>query len=243
MQQELPGSMAASVAYVGSQGRNLFLRSIANRTIGVQSNGAAAATQIREFDIVTRNADGTHRRADPAARRTRRSTTRPAAATTATTRMQLSLTRRSVKGLALNAQYTLGYSKGNTGGSNEATTAGNNARAHRATSTTTTATTTSTSATRFNLSAALHDSRQGRARRADGRSAASSTRAAACRCRCSIGRNDIVYVDAAGVVWNNAAADRTAVINTPGGGASRSTRRPDLIPGVDPFIKDGGRCS
>ena len=51
--------MAATVAYVGSQGRNLFLRSIANRTIGVQSNGAAAATQIREFDIVTRNADGT----------------------------------------------------------------------------------------------------------------------------------------------------------------------------------------
>ena len=29
----------------------------------------------------------------------------------------------------MNAQYTLGYSKGNTGGSNEATTAGNNARA------------------------------------------------------------------------------------------------------------------
>ncbi len=27
----------------------------------------------------------------------------------------------------------------------------------------------------------------------------------------------------------------------PGGGASRATRRPDLIPGVDPFIKDGGR--
>ena len=32
--------MAATAAYVGSQGRNLFLRSIANRTIGVQSNGA-----------------------------------------------------------------------------------------------------------------------------------------------------------------------------------------------------------
>jgi hypothetical protein len=29
----------------------------------------------------------------------------------------------------MNAQYTLGYSKGNTGGSNEAVTAGNNARA------------------------------------------------------------------------------------------------------------------
>ena len=26
----------------------------------------------------------------------------------------------------------------------------------------------------------------------------------------------------------------------PGGGASRNVRRPDLVPGVDPFIKDGG---
>ena len=33
------------------------------------------------------------------------------------------------QGLSMNAQYALGYSKGNTGGSNEATTAGNNARA------------------------------------------------------------------------------------------------------------------
>ena len=41
-------------------------------------------------------------------------------------------------------------------------------------------------------------------------------------------------------MFNNPAADRTAVVNTPGGGASRNTRRPDLVPGVDPFIKDGG---
>ena len=45
--------MAASVAYVGSQGRNLFLRSIANQIVGVQTNGASAATSVREFDIVT----------------------------------------------------------------------------------------------------------------------------------------------------------------------------------------------
>ena len=55
-----------------------------------------------------------------------------------------------------------------------------------------------------------------------------------------IGRNDIVYVDGGGNVFLNPAADRTAVINTPGGGASRSTRRPDLVPGVSPYIKDGG---
>jgi hypothetical protein len=34
--------------------------------------------------------------------------------------------------------------------------------------------------------------------------------------------------------------DRMAIINVPGGGASRNVRRPDLVAGVDPFIKDGG---
>ena len=42
--------------------------------------------------------------------------------------MQLSLTRRSANGLVMNAQYPR-LQQGNTGGSNEAVTAGNNARA------------------------------------------------------------------------------------------------------------------
>ena len=45
VQQEIGAGFAASVAYVGAQGRNLFLRSIANRTVGVQTNGASAATR------------------------------------------------------------------------------------------------------------------------------------------------------------------------------------------------------
>jgi hypothetical protein len=53
-------------------------------------------------------------------------------------------------------------------------------------------------------------------------------------------RPDILYVDANGKYFQNAAADRTAVVNTPGGGSSRDRRRPDLIPGVDPFIKVDG---
>ena len=56
----------------------------------------------------------------------------------------------------------------------------------------------------------------------------------------TITRPDIVYVDGGGNVFLNAAADRTAVVNTPGGGLSRATRRPDLVPGVDPIIQDGG---
>lgn len=51
-----------------------------------------------------------------------------------------------------------------------------------------------------------------------------------------IGRSDIVYVDAAGLYYNNAGVGRTAVINTPGGGASRNVRRPDLIAGVNPYL-------
>jgi len=235
VQQELPGNMAATVAYVGSQGRNLFLRSIANRTIGVQSNGAAAATQIREFDIVTRNPDGSIA-----------TILRPFAEVDYKTSgghdhynaMQLSLTRRSSRGLTMNAQYTLGASKGNTGGSNEAVTANNNARAMsefdyddgynnfdvRHT---------------FNLSAIYTIPGQGPLLGGWNVGGIMNARSGI-PIPVLIQRNDIVYVDGAGNVFNNAAADRTAVINTPGGGSSRNQRRPDLIPGVDPYIKNGG---
>jgi hypothetical protein len=52
-------------------------------------------------------------------------------------------------------------------------------------------------------------------------------------------RPDVVYVDAAGAVFSSPAAGRTATINTVGGGASRNVRRPDLVPGVNPYLKDG----
>jgi hypothetical protein len=138
----------------------------------------------------------------------------------------------------MNAQYTLGYSKGNTGGSNEAVTANNNARAQsdfdydngynnfdvRHT---------------FNVSA-LYDV-PGRGPILGGWSIAGIVNArSGIPVPVLIQRNDIVYVDGAGNVFNNAAADRTAVVNTPGGGSSRNQRRPDLIPGVDPFVKSGG---
>jgi hypothetical protein len=236
VQQELPSNMAATVAYVGSQGRNLFLRSIANRTIGVDLLPNGTWAQIREFDIVSRNADGTLATIQ-----------RPYAEIDYKTSgghdtynaMQLSLTRRSARGITANAQYTLGYSKGNTGGSNEATTASNNARAlgdfdfddgynnfdirHT-----------------FNLS--LLYTIPGSGPLTGGWSIGGIANArSGLPIPVLITRNDIVYIDGAGAVWNNAAPGRTAVVNVPGGGASRSTRRPDLIPGVDPFIKDGGR--
>ena len=192
VQQELGGSMAASAAYVGSQGRNLFLRSIANRTIGVQSNGACgghAGPRVRHRHLRERD------RAAPASLcpgSTIASVQKPYAEDRLQDQRRPRQLQRDAAGAdppvgrtasSLNAQYTLGYSKGTTGGSNEAATAGNNARA----------------LADFGLrqrlqqlrrpphlqpEPALHDPGRRARSRADGRSAASPTRAAACRSRC-----------------------------------------------------------
>lgn len=52
-------------------------------------------------------------------------------------------------------------------------------------------------------------------------------------------RPDIVYLDSVGNVFTGPAIGRTAVINTPGGGATGGARVPDLLPGVDPFAHVG----
>jgi hypothetical protein len=52
-------------------------------------------------------------------------------------------------------------------------------------------------------------------------------------------RNDVVYRDADGSFVGSPCTTCTAVINTPGGGASRGVRRPNLVPGVNPYLKDG----
>src|SRR5207244_9162350 len=60
IQQDLGARFALTAAYVGSQGRNLFLRSVANRITSVVTNPnpASAAFVIREFSIVGRDAAG-----------------------------------------------------------------------------------------------------------------------------------------------------------------------------------------
>ena len=230
IQQELPGRFVATAAYVGSQGRDLFLRSVTNQITGlIQPDLTRAATVVRQFSIV----NGT-------------SVQNPFAEIDYKTSgghdsynaMQLSLTRRLANGLTMNGQYTLGYSKGNTGGSNEADTAANNARTldqfeydngynkfdvrHT-----------------FNLSAIY--TIPGRGALAGGWSIGGIVNArSGLPVNVLIQRNDIVYVDAAGNVFNNFAAGRTAVINTPGGGSTRNVRRPDLVPGVDPYVQNGG---
>ena len=252
VQQDLGGGFTATAAYVGSQGRDLFLRSVANQIVGVYTNPnpASNAIVVREYSIVTaRDANG-----NPTA------VQNPYAEIDFKTTgghdnynaMMLSLNRRSRNGLAMNIQYTLGRSRGTSGGSNEANTVANNARTPEEFEYDDGYNNFDVRHT-FNLSL-LYSVPFGRGRQfgADISPLADAflggwevggilNARSGLPIPVTIVRPDIVYRDiATGNIFANPAAGREAIINVPGGGASRNVRRPDLIPGVDPFIKDGG---
>ncbi len=134
-QQQLPGKFVTTVAYIGSKGRNLFLRSVANRIlpgatsitsgtnlpsgVGVVNDVDAATgrvirvTTIRQFDIL----NGTTRQ-QPFAEIDYKTS----GGDDSYNALQLSLSRSFSTGLTINAQYTYGKSEGTTAGSNEART-------------------------------------------------------------------------------------------------------------------------
>jgi hypothetical protein len=251
IQQDLGGSLVATAAYVGSQGRNLFLRSIANPIVEVATNPnpASAAFVIRRFSIVARDAAGNVTGVQNPYAEVDTKTTGGRDNYNA---LMLGLSRRSANGLSLSAQYTLARSFGNTSGSNEALTAGNAAQTlaefdydlgynafdvrHS-----------------FNFSA-LYSIPYGRGRRINGSGITGAVLGnwdiggivnarSGLPIDVRITRPDVVYVDAAGNVFNNPAIGRTAVINTPNGGSTRNVRRPDVVPGVDPLISANGLVS
>jgi hypothetical protein len=245
IQRDLGANLSATATYVGSQGRNLFLRSVANNIVGVFTNPdpTRSAIVVREFSIVTaRDAAG-----NPTA------VQNPFAEVDYKTSgghdsynaMQLALTRRSSQGLTLNAQYTLGESRGITGGSNEAQTNACNARALDEFDCDEGYNTFDVRHT-FNFSAlyALPFARNSSGVMkllADGWEIGGIVNArSGLPIDLKIVRPDFVYQDAAGNIFANPAAGRIAIVNVPRGGASRNVRRPDLVPGVDPFIKSGG---
>lgn len=240
VQQELPYKLALTLAYVGSQGRNLFLRSVANQITQVRTNvnPANAAIVIREFSIVTENGAGQNPTVlNPFAE----VDYKRSGGHDSYNALQVSLQRRFNTGVTLNGQYTFGRSYGNTAGSNEAMTAGNLARKTadfdydngynnfdvRHT---------------FNVSA-IYALPWGKNLTGVSKTLLGGWELGTIMNSRSglpipvqLTRPDFLYVDAAGIYYGNPAAGRTAVINTPGGGNSRNVRRPDLIPGVDPFL-------
>lgn len=299
VQQELWGNTVLTVAYVGSQGRNLFLRSITNKILPGQTviqdgsalpagvgiinrcnaavvNGTCTGqiigtTQVREFDILGYSystATGAIT-ANPASRlqpfgeidyKTSGGRDRYDA-------LQILVNRRFAQGLTINAQYQFGKSFGNTQGSNEAQTAqnpysfaeefGNNTFDIRHSGNIT----------------ALYELPFGKGKNYDLDGVADAvlggwqiggvyngragtplnifiTRpdtVAVCQLAagCTLGSANV----AQGFVISTPSTISAAsplptgfivVVNTPGGNASRNTRRPNLIPGVDPFLTIDG---
>jgi hypothetical protein len=245
IQRELPGGFTATAAYVGSQGRNLFLRSISNQIVEVRTNPnpASNAIVIRQFDIV--QPDGTILR--PFAE----VDTKTSGGHDSYNALQVSLGRRFNSGLTMNSQYTFARSYGNTAGSNEAVTSANNAIALGDFDYDIGYNTFDVRHT-FNISA-LYSIPYGRGRRFGGNLDGVAqallggwdvgtivNARSGLPIQVQVTRPDVVYRDTVAGVWlQGPCATCEAVINTPGGGASRNVRRPDIVPGVNPYLKDG----
>jgi hypothetical protein len=234
VQRELPSQFVVTAAFAGSQGRNLFLRSVANRITSVRTNtnDANAGIVIREFD--------TDQGGNAVLRPFAEIDYKTSGGHDDYRALQLSVMRRSSKGLTLNSQYTLGRSFGNSEGSNEADTASNNARALKEFD-------FEESYNKFDIrhnfnvsviyavpTASLNGIKK--AIFGNWEVGGIGNARSGLPVNVFLTRPDIVYRDAAGNIFAGAAAGRQAIINVPGGGSTRSTRRPDLIPGVDPYL-------
>ena len=224
VQQQLPFGAILQMAYVGSQGRNLFLRSTANKVIGVTMNSTTGVgSAVREFgpqfgEIDYKTTGGTDHYDS----------------------LQTTLNRRFSKGLTLGAQWTYGHSIGNTGGSNEANTATNpyNFKADRGNNAFDVRHSANISAM-YELPFAKNN------RWVGGWQVGGIVNArTGLPLDIRITRPDIVYRDTRnGSIVNapivvSGTPVTVPVINVLGGGNSRDVRFPDVVAGVNPFLQN-----
>jgi hypothetical protein len=236
VQQALPGEAVLTVAYVGSQGRNLFLRSTTNKIVSLGMNAATGAAIVnREFgnrfaEIDYKTSGGTDHYDS----------------------MQTTLNRRYKSGLSVGAQWTWSHGIGNSGGSNEANTAGNpfNFGADRGNN-------NFDIRHSFNLTA-LYELPFGKGKKFMTNASKTSDAflggwnlGGVVNARTGvpvdvlITRPDVVYQDKRdGAIYSSPVVAggevmTTPVVNTLGGGNSRNVRRPDVVAGVDPYLHNG----
>ncbi|HEY6804519.1 MAG TPA: TonB-dependent receptor [Pyrinomonadaceae bacterium] len=281
-QQELFHDTVLTAAYVGSQGRNLFLRSIANQILPGQTTIASTAAALPSgVGVVNLQDPGTGRII--AVRTVRQFSVisgtnalnpfaevdyKTSGGSDAYNALQVTLARRLTNGLTLNSQYSFSRSFGNTAGSNEARTAAvpNDFEADRGYNNFDVRHT-------FNLSAlyklpfgkgTTHDfGTVGNAFLGDWELGGIINARSGLPIEVGITRPDVVIQCAQatcpatinGVATTvpqgfvaqlpgtiNAAnplpVGFVGVVNTPGGGASRNVRRPDLLSGVSPYINN-----
>ncbi len=223
IQQVLPFEFVGQVGYTGSLGRNLFQRSITNLITGVNPTTGAVTRQNPAFGEIDYKTSGGRDSYNA---------------------LQLGLTRRYAQGLTVGMQYAWSHSLGTSQGSNEAITVQNPFcfECDRGDG--------PADIRHYAYLNAIYELPFGNQRKflregwaskiAGGWSISSMINLrTGLPINVFMVRPDVVNVDASGRVVSSLGAPGTiAVINTPGGGASRATRRPNVVPGVDPYIKD-----
>jgi hypothetical protein len=245
IQQQLPSDTVLTVGYVGSQGRNLFLRGITNRITGVVMNPATGAgSAVREFSVVS-GTTVTNKFAEI--------DTKTSGGSDNFNGLQVMLNRRFSRGLTLGSQYMWSHSLGNSNGSKDARTSSNNFTFNSEYGPN-----ISDVRQSFNLSA-LYELPFGTGK---GPGANANPVAKALLGRWQIGtlfnaraglpvdvqivRPDLAYRNiatgaiSASPVVTGGVVMTTPVVNVPGGGASRNVRRPDVVPGVNPYYVSNG---
>jgi hypothetical protein len=236
VQQELKGGAVLTVAYVGSQGRNLFLRSITNKIIGVTMNPTTGAgTAVREFGARFAEIDY-----------------KTSGGTSHYNSLQTTLNRRFNTGLSLAGTYSWSHDIGNTGGSNEANTAGNpfNFRADNGSN-------NFDIRQSFNMTT-LYEMPFGKGKKYMGNMSKPVdyvfggwqiggiiNARTGVPMDVLITRPDLSYVDkrdgreyATPVLGTDGTVYTVPVVNTLGGGNSRNIRRPDVVAGVNPYLSN-----
>jgi hypothetical protein len=269
-QQDWGKGYTSTIAYVGSKGRNLFLRSVANKILpgsttilngtnipngfGVvnrtdpETGRVIGVNTIREFSILSgTSVQNPYAEVDY----------KTSGGRDSYNALQMTFQRSFSQGLTMNAQYTFAKSEGTSAGSNEARTSAqldnfeadfgrNNFDVRH----------------NFNISA-LYALPIGKGKHWDLGGAGNAflgnwevggiiNARSGVPIEVLIVRPDVVIqctnpaagctagqvVSLPGTVnaANPLPAGFTAMINTPGGGASRNNRRPDLIAGVNPFL-------
>lgn len=261
VEQELPGKFQLMVGYVGSQGRNLFLRSITNTITGVFENPTTGAgTAIRQYTvggvqtvktagvITTPGAAGTNRFAE-IDYKTSHGMDRYNA-------LQSTLQRHFATGLSFGMQYTFAKELGTSSGSNEATTAQNpydlSTEFGRGTF----------DIRNYMNATLLYDIPVGHGKRYSlsgpmdailgGFQFGGMINArSGLPLDVLITRPDLAYVGNAGTpiagqvfsspVVSGGVVQTTAVVNVPGGGNTRNIRRPNVVPGVSRYLGSRGQ--
>jgi hypothetical protein len=233
IQQALPDGSVLTAAYVGSQGRNLFQRTISNLITGVTMDpGTGNAIIQRQFGNRLAEVD-----------------VKTSGASASFNGLNLNWNRRFSRGVTASASYTWSHSIGTSSGSNEATTAENNFSfaQERGDNSTDERHTLGVNAiwqipAGTNRRFRFGGNRFVNAVLGDWQIAGFDNYHSGLPINVLVSRNNVLYLNPqTGAYYTNPVVSGGQVVTVPvinilGGGQSRGTQRPDLVPGVNPYL-------